>query len=305
MAYRAKTAGVWRQDSWAAAGYDDGVLVFFALACGITWLLAFPLTYSWVQQSAPPAYAIPMAGLSALGPTLAAIAVAWPRGELRSVFDRWRTPLLWVAVGLFTPTALHSLGNVLELALGGRPTQWFHPPSTAAHIAALVVFSFGEEFGWRGLAYPRLARRFGPVTGSLLLGAVWALWHLAYMFSPGDGSFRLAGLLILFVELPLYSVVIAWLFERSNRSISVAIATHMGAHLDNASRIPDSEIRVRLLGLLALAIAAAFAARALGASGVARAVGGDAHVARLRPHSERRERGLRRSPSRSSSSSDG
>jgi membrane protease YdiL (CAAX protease family) len=245
------------------------MIAFFALACGLTWLLAFPLTYSWIQQTVPPAYAVPMAGLSAFGPTLAAAAVAWPHGELRTVFGRWRAPVVWVVLGLFAPMALHSVANVLELAFGGHPTQWFHPPSTPEHLAALVVFSFGEELGWRGFAYPRLAQRFGAVNGSLLLGVVWALWHLGYAFSPIDGSFGLAAWLMFFVELPLYSVVIAWLFERSNRSLTVAVAIHMGAHLDNAGRIPDSELRIRWLGLLVVAIVAVFAARSLRA-GLAR-----------------------------------
>ncbi len=239
------------------------MIAFFSLACGLTWLLALPLTYSWIQQTVPPAYAMPMAGLSAFGPTLAAVAIAWPRGELRSVFARWRAPLVWVVLGLFTPMALHLVANVLEVGLGGHPTEWFHPPSTAEQMAALVVFSFGEELGWRGFAYPSLAQRFGPVNGSLVLGVVWALWHLGYAFSPVDGSFGLTGLMVSFIELPLYSVVIAWLFERSNRSLAVAVAVHMGAHVDNAGLIPDSELRIRVLGLVVLAIVAFFAARSL------------------------------------------
>jgi membrane protease YdiL (CAAX protease family) len=237
--------------------------LFFALACGITWLLSFPLAYAWVTHTPPAGYAMALAGLSALGPTLAAIGVASARREVRAVFNRWRAPFLWVVVGLFAPMAVHQIANVLELALGGHPSQWFHPPVTPAHWAALVLFSFGEEFGWRGFAYPRLTERFGPVRGSLVLGVVWALWHAAYMVSPVDGSYDPSGLLVMLIELPLFSIVIAWLFERSNRSMTVAIAVHMGAHLDNAARIPDSEMRVRVLGLLVAAVAAACAAQGL------------------------------------------
>jgi uncharacterized protein len=227
-----------------------------------------PLCWAWIQRVPAPGYALLLAGLSALGPLFAALAVAGPRRQLRDVFGRWRTPALWVVVGLFTPMAFHLGANVLEVALGGRPSQWFHPPFRPEHFAALVMFSVGEEFGWRGFAQPRMVQRYGFVAGSLLLGLVWALWHLMYSFSPEDGAFNALSLLFL-LELPLYSVVIAWLFERSNRSMAVAIAVHAGAHLDNVGRIPESELRVRLLGIALVALAAVFAGRSLARRGAA------------------------------------
>lgn len=39
----------------------------------------------------------------------------------------------------------------------------------------------GEEGGWRGYMLPRLLEKFGEVPASLILGLVWALWHLPVM----------------------------------------------------------------------------------------------------------------------------
>jgi uncharacterized protein len=245
------------------AGRSD-VYLFFVLACGITWLLDLPLALAWATDVAPTAYALPMVGLGAWGPTLAAFIMAARRGELRGVFGRWRTSPMWIVLGLFVPLAVQLPATLIEVALGGRPTHWFYPPVRPEHFAALVMFSFGEEFGWRGFAYPRLEQRYGPVVGSLILGCVWGLWHLGMMFAPDPlRALPPMTLVIYMAQLALWSVVIAWMFERGNRSIAVAIAIHAGAHIDNISRAPETEVRLRILRFLVLAIVTAFAARSL------------------------------------------
>jgi membrane protease YdiL (CAAX protease family) len=248
----------------------DGTYGFFALACALTWVLAVPAARAWMRHEAPPPYAVACAGLSAFGPLLAVLAVAGPRMELREVFGRWRANPAWIALALFTPLAVHALATALYVAIGGHPAQWFHPPVTPEQVAALVVFPIGEEFGWRGFAHPRMAERHGLVKGSLILGAVWGLWHLMYSITPEAAGFDALGFGMLMVEMPLYSLLIAWLFERSNRSMAVAIAIHAGAHLDHIELAPRTDLRLHALHLATLAVVAFFAARSLATQGGAR-----------------------------------
>jgi hypothetical protein len=70
-------------------------------------------------------------------------------------------------------------------------------------------------------------------------------------------------LLVHMLDLALWSVVMAWMFERANRSIAVAIAIHAGEHLDNVSRAPETELRLRVLRMAVLAMVGALAARSL------------------------------------------
>lgn len=203
-----------------------------------------------------------LAGLSAFGPTLAAVIVAARRKQARGVFRPWRTHPGWVLLALFSPMLLQVLAVLIEKALGGAPSAWVHLPVAPEQIAALVVFSFGEEFGWRGYAHPRMVARFGPVSGSLLLGVGWALWHLMFLVSPQTGRFEPL-LIVMMVSLLPWSVIYAWLLRRGHGSLAVAIALHMGAHLDNATRIDPGEIRLRAITLIVVGIAAVFAARSL------------------------------------------
>jgi uncharacterized protein len=244
----------------------SGVLPFFSLACGITWLLDLPLALAWATGATPPSYAMPMVGFGALGPSLAAFIVAAPRSELRDVFGRWRTSPGWILAGLVLPMAVQLPATLIEVALGGHPAHWLYPPLRAEHVAALVMFPLGEEFGWRGFAYPRLERTHGPVVGSLILGAVWGLWHIGMMFAPDPlRALPPATILVTIVELALWSLPMAWMFERGNRSMAVAIAVHAGAHLDNVSRAPETEVRLRILRMAVLALVAAAAAWSLNA----------------------------------------
>ena len=234
-----------------------------------SWALmrkAVPAARAWMHHLAPPPYAVACAGLSAFGPLLAALAVAGPRRRLGQVFGRWRTNVAWMPLALATPAAVHLIATALFVAIGGRPTQWFYPPSTPEAMAALVVFPLGEEFGWRGFAHPRMVARFGLVRGSLVVGAVWGLWHLVYSITSAAAGFDVFAFGMTMVELPLYALLIAWVFERANRSMAVAIAFHAGAHLDHIERAPRTDLRLHVLHMVVLAAVAAIAARSLARS---------------------------------------
>jgi membrane protease YdiL (CAAX protease family) len=241
------------------------VLAFFALACGLTWALDAPWVLALVRGTPPPPWALALTGLGAFGPALAALVVA--RATRGPAFGPWRARPAWVLAALLVPGALHLVATALEVLLGGEPAHWFYPPALPEHWAALVIFSLGEELGWRGFAYPRVARWLGPVQGSLLLGAVWGLWHLGMSFDPSTGALMTVKLGAAVVELALFSVIMAWFLERGGGGLWLAIALHAGAHLDNVNRAPDEEVRLRILRLVVVAVAAGLAAWGLSRRG--------------------------------------
>src|SRR5688500_12130455 len=42
----------------------------------------------------------------------------------------------------------------------------------------LLAGALGEETGWRGFALPHMQTRLGPLAASLVLGLLWAFWHV-------------------------------------------------------------------------------------------------------------------------------
>ena len=77
-------------------------------------------------------------------------------------------------------------------------------------LILLLGGPLGEEFGWHGYALPALQTRHGWRVSSLLLGAVWGLWHLPLFFVAGTVQDRLLGLLVL-----LASGLLAWPHRRA------------------------------------------------------------------------------------------
>src|SRR5262249_52349042 len=78
-------------------------------------------------------------------------------------------------------TVIVPKGIASLLALGPKyvPTYliWFL-------IIAIIGGPLLEEAGWRGFALPRLQPRYGPLVGTLILGLLWALWHLPEFLVP-------------------------------------------------------------------------------------------------------------------------
>jgi membrane protease YdiL (CAAX protease family) len=225
--------------------------------------MASPAALAWLRHRSPAPLAVAGAGLSAFGPLLAALVVAGRQRQLRQVFGRWRTRPAWVLAALLAAPAVHLVATALFVAIGGHPDSWFHPPNSPEAVAALVVFPLGEEFGWRGFAHPRMVDRYGVVRGALAVGVGWGLWHLMYTITPTAGGFDPLELGMIMTELPLYALLIAWVFERANRSMAVALAFHVGAHLDHIERAPRTDLRLHFLHLAVLAVAAGAASWSL------------------------------------------
>ena len=74
--------------------------------------------------------------------------------------------------------------------LAGEEIEFSLLGGNLAKLVPLLLFvtllgGGNEEPGWRGFALPRLQERWTPVRATLLLGAVWALWHVPILVVAG------------------------------------------------------------------------------------------------------------------------
>ena len=80
----------------------------------------------------------------------------------------------------------------------------------------------GEEPGWRGFALPRLQKRLHPLVASVVLGLLWANWHLPLLLI----SFYTGSYWAYVPYLTFCSVIIGLGFNLSGQNTVVAIYLH-------------------------------------------------------------------------------
>jgi len=100
-------------------------------------------------------------------------------------------------------------------------------------------FQAGEEIGWRGYALPRLAARFGLARASILLGVIWACWHLPQFFIPEVDTYG-QSCFVFVLQVTALSVAMAWLYARTNGSLLLVMLLH--AAVNNAKDIVPSAL---------------------------------------------------------------
>jgi uncharacterized protein len=219
------------------------VVTFFALAYGFSWAC----------------WAIPALGYrdgfgtvffiaGAFGPLAAAALVTRLAGTsvrrwFKSLFV-WRVPVRWYAFALVVPIAFAVLVTA-EFALTGKEVDGsLLGERLVGYLPALLFVALAgggnEEPGWRGFALPRLQDQLTPVRATLILGAVWALWHLPVLFAAEDADHGLGprGVLLL-VALTMASILgyaFAYTFLMNKTgSVLLAIAMHASFNVANSS----------------------------------------------------------------------
>jgi len=213
------------------------LVAFFALAYGLSWCAFIPLALAaqGLLAGVPPW--LHFAG--AFGPLLAALIVTVAtRGgaglrELAGRMVRWRIGVGWLCVSLFSPVAAYLFAGLILRLFSGNWPDWslFGSVSEfpqlgwlAGWLAWILTFGLGEETGWRGFALPRLQERYTARTASLIVGLLWACWHIPAFFYNYEAS--LFGIIAFLVGILSGSALLTWLYNSTGGSVLATILWH-------------------------------------------------------------------------------
>lgn len=194
--------------------------IFFALALALSWAAFIPYMYD-------PENSIPW---FTFGPAAAAILTARlvsGTPEVRAVLAavlRWKVNVIWYIVAIGFPFLAQYISAIMNPLFGSAAPDWHAIPSIAEILPAVALFlvfsgPLGEEIGWRGYALPLLLERYSALNASLILGSVWAVWHLPLILV---GDFTSSGAFMPVIA----AIVFTWVFQNSAGSVVIAIILH-------------------------------------------------------------------------------
>ena len=198
------------------------LITFFVLAYALSWWPSILYALDLLPQ--------PIVGF---GPFLAALVVlAITQGKsgiggLLRRMVRWRVGIRWYAVALLLPVGIALAATALNVLLGAQAPSaadlggWTGLFSTFA-VVLLIPGSGGawEEPGWRGFALPSLQAGRSALVASLILGAVWALWHLPLVVATGQmGGWDI-------VNIMAWTLVLTWVYNGTGGSVLIVMLFH-------------------------------------------------------------------------------
>lgn len=208
------------------------VITFFVITFLIGYIAAIPLFITKIS-----ALGLIAASSSSLGGIVT--AALYGKKEVKRLFAslvQFRCGGLSYLSALLLPPAL-VVGAILVNMLFGHPFPAFAVENwkliLPIFVLSLIQAGLGEEMGWRGFALPHLVKKTRPLTAALIIGGVWACWHLPLYFFPGFIQHDVAqtsGFVVTFVIYSTFvvaaSVVFSWLYLRSRNSLVPAILIH-------------------------------------------------------------------------------
>lgn len=206
-------------------------------AASVFFLLVFALSvpfylFGLTGWRLPGLPMLPLGALMGFVPMTAAMVLVARSGRgsamirlLARLFDPiGRTKVMWLGVAVL----LMPLVCVIEYAALSQKGQALPPISFDAAnalflFAAFFVGAIGEELGWQGYAYPALRRSHTALGAALIIGIVWAAWHVLPFAQLGRG-----GGWILWHNLSAVTlrIIIVWLYENAGRNVLIAVIFH-------------------------------------------------------------------------------
>ena len=220
------------------------LLAFFVVTFIVSW--GFFFAAGMTEQAAPRGLLFLLGtftpGFTALAFTGRATGRSGVAALLRRLVD-YQVAARWYLFAAGYMAAVKLTVALVHRAVTGEWPRFGTEPLylmlAATAVSTLLGGQAGEEIGWRGYALPRLASRLGLAGGSVLLGVLWAAWHLPLFFIPGADTYGQSFVLYV-IQVTALSVAMAWLLANVRGSLLPVMLMHAAVN-NTKDVVPSAE----------------------------------------------------------------
>ena len=216
-----------------AARGQRSPLGFFLLvfALSVPFWIAGAATEWWLLPG------LPVSSLMLVCPAVAAVTLTYgahgtggASSLLKRAFDyarigtkAWYAPILLLMPGVTVLTY-----GLMRLAGSPLPHPEFPLLALPAMLLAFFIAALGEELGWSGYATDPMQDRWGAFRAGLLLGLIWAAWHIV----PLAQAHRSVGYVAWWSLFTVAArVLVVWIYNSTGKSVFAAALFHATINL--------------------------------------------------------------------------
>ncbi len=225
------------------------LISFFLLTYIISWSIWIPIIIYYLMDpftiavTTAPIFLVVLVCIGFFGPTFAALIISAlqnGRNGIKNLLSRWTIWKIKIQWYLFIPIFFLLVTFIgIQLYFG-----FFSIHSKANLILLILLFpqfleglifigAIAEETGWRGYALPRLMKSKNALSSSIILGTLWACWHLPLNLITGLNipvPLDLFSFLMFLFMCIGDSIIMTWLFNNTKGSVFICYLYHAASN---------------------------------------------------------------------------
>jgi uncharacterized protein len=212
------------------------VISYFVLTLIISWFGAFAVIANRLIHGLAISRfdGLVMFPIMLLGPCLSAIMLTGLIGGKKAILGlfgrmklKWRNRR-WLLALLIPPASILLVLFVLSQTI----SMEYYPNLYVVGFAFGIPAGFLEEIGWMGFAFPHLIKNRSALSGGLILGLFWSVWHLPVINFLGTASPHGTDWFTYFLSFMLVMtamrVIIAWVYSNT-KSLLITQFMHISS----------------------------------------------------------------------------
>jgi membrane protease YdiL (CAAX protease family) len=249
------------------------IVAYSVLAYGITGVIVLPLLLAetGIINTGIPYF---LHYLAPYGPLISAVLVSYRErreGGMQNLLQslgKWRIRSRMILISVLSPWIFFLIAGLIVMRMEGTfpnidafGTIPYGDSScyltfAGAWMLWILTFGLGEETGWRAFLLPRVQRKFGALTSSLIVAGLWCLWHVPFFFyNPNFQAFGFFGSIMWAIGLMFGSVFLTWIYNSSEGSTLMTIIWHGTFNLFTAAYGQVTENTAGIISMLVILVA--------------------------------------------------